>query len=90
MGINYGFPKGDDKARMEALAQEIQRDGLKEPLAVKQRKDSQWYELLDGQYRFGAPVDVPHRRTIPVRIVGPVDETEVATIAPLAGTFDGE
>lgn len=72
------FP--EDRVDAEALAKEIERDGLIEPLILAPHDRPGWrrYQVVDGVRRFRALVTILGRQTFPARIAPSVSPDERA------------
>lgn len=81
-GMLYGSIPVDDCERMEALAQEIKRNGLSEPLIVAVQPGARTYpyRLLRGHDAFRALTEILDRQVIPVRIAPAVEAEAAASL----------
>ena len=83
----FGFLNPEDRPRIEALAQEIERDGLREaPVVVRRDGGGSWqpWQIIDGEDTFRALHDVLGWRDIPVHVVPPIDAVVALDASPPA------
>lgn len=74
-GFGYGSHWWPDEAEVQQLAEEIRRDGLREPIVVVRNRDPDErgrYRIVDGSRRFRAVTVMLNRPEIAVRIAPPV------------------
>lgn len=77
-GALYGFLAPGDRDRVEALAREIESNGLSEPLLVRRERGGALaraypYRLLKGHDEYRALTEILGRQVISVRIAPPVE-----------------
>lgn len=83
-GALYGWTGEEDRLRVEALAAEIERDGLKEsPIMIRTTDKVRPYRVIEGIDTVRALADVLHRPVIPARVAPPVQEVPLTAPAAL-------
>lgn len=76
--VNWGSEFWDDKEEVQRLAEEIERDGLNDPIVVVEQTDADHrgrgrYRIVDGGRRFRAVTVLLQRPSILARVASPAD-----------------
>lgn len=81
-GPLYDFMAPEDRPRIEALAETIERDGLTEPPVAVRHASNRLHPIhvLDGHDTVRALLEVLHWKAIPFRLAPPVTADELAAI----------